>query len=215
MSTREPLSAHGRLVVGMLFVALGLLPILAAFDLGPLYRRDINGPPWLGAVAGGIFVLGGVFVFAGERARNHPLSYVLALAVIAGFAAIADWIAFGAGPRQCSAGFSGFVFTSTRAAAEIECRIAFGIGAGIMNGILVWMLADILRKAMGPSPWLDRLERIGQGVLLVSLAPILIPIFVFLISKALFEGSREYFRTGKWPRNEAFIARMKQRRKSG
>lgn len=207
-----PLSARARWFFGLFTVALGLAPMLAAFDVGPLHSRDINGPPWLGFVAGGIFVLGGLGVIAGERARNHPLSWVMFFAVIAGFAAIANWIAFGVGTRQCSVGISGFMFTTTRAAAEIECRIAFGIGAGMMNGILLWSLGGGLAKLMPGSRLARLVERVGQGVLLVALLPILVPVFAVLIAKSLFAAAREYHETGKWPRNEAFIARMKAKR---
>ena len=207
-----PLSARARWFFGLFTVALGLAPMLAAFDVGPLHSRDINGPPWLGFVAGGIFVLGGLGVIAGERARNHPLSWLMFFAVIAGFAAIANWIAFGVGMRQCSVGISSFVFASTRAAAEIECRIAFGIGAGIMNGILLWSLGSGVAKLLPGSRLARLVERVGQGVLLLALLPILVPVFAVLIAKSLFNGAREYYETGKWPRNEAFIARMKAKR---
>lgn len=206
------LSGRGRVVVGLLCLAAGTLPILAAFDVGPLHQRDINGPPWLGAVAGGVFVIAGVSLFLGEAARNHPFSYVLALVILAGFAAIGNWIAFGAGPRQCSGGISGFLFGSTRAAAELECRIAFGIGAAILDGILVWMFASALRKMVGSGPLTDALEKVGQGALLLALAPLLLPMLLYVIGKSAFEGLREYRKTGRWPRNEAFIARMKGKR---
>lgn len=198
--------------VGLLAVAAGLPPMLAAFDIGPLRASDINGPPWLGFVAGAIFVVGGLAAMAGERGRNHPLSWLAVIAILAGFAAIANWIAFGVGPRQCSVGFTSFVFTSTRAAAEMECRVAFGIGAGLMNGILLWVLGS----ALGKLPLLARparlIEKLGQGVLLIALLPIIVPVFLVIIGKSLIAGAIEYYETGKWPRNEAFIARMKAKR---
>jgi hypothetical protein len=201
-----------RLVLGLLFAAAGVLPILAAFDVGPLQQKDINGPPWLGVVAGSLFVLGGIFLMAGEKARDHPLAGVLVFAVIAGLAAIGNWIAFGPGPRACGAAFFTGIFTSSRAGGDLECRIAFGIGALIMNGILVWMLAAGLRRIMGPGPVLDRMERIGQGFLLLALAPILLPMLIFLAGKSLFEAVAHYMGTGQWPRNESFVARMKRKK---
>lgn len=208
-----PLSARMRWLVGLATVAVGVMPMLAAFDVGLLRARDINGPPWLGFVAGGIFVLGGLGVIAGERGRrDHPLSWLMVFAILAGFAAIANWIAFGVGTRQCSVGFSSFVFSSTRAAAEIECRIAFGLGAGMLDGILLWSVGHGLARMMPGSRFARLVERLGQGVLLVALLPILVPVFTVLIVKSLFDGAREYYETGRWPRNEAFIARMKAKR---
>jgi hypothetical protein len=133
--------------------------------------------------------------------------------IVGAFAAIGNWIAFGPGPRQCSGGFTAFMFTTRRMAAEIECRVAFGFGACIMNGILVWMLAAGLRKVAGPGRLADGLEKFGKGVFLLALSPILIPMLAWLIGKSALEAFLEYRRTGKWPRNEKFIARMKRKGK--
>lgn len=209
----QPPSRGVRWLIALMSLAVGVPAMLAAFDVGPLRASDINGPPWLGFVAGAIFALGGLGVLAGEKARDHPLSWLAAIGVIAGFAAIANWIAFGIGTRQCSVGFSSFVFTSTRAAAEIECRIAFGIGAGLMDGILVLVIGSALGKLLPGSRFARFVERGGQALVLIALLPILVPVFLFLIGKSLIEATREYYETGKWPRNEAFIARMKAKRK--
>jgi len=48
MNDDNPLSGNGRLVVGALCAAAGIVPILAGFDIGPLRQSDIHGP----AVAG-------------------------------------------------------------------------------------------------------------------------------------------------------------------
>lgn len=208
----KPLTPVGRLIVGLVSVLAGLFPFLAAFDIGPLGREDINGPPWLGAVAGGIFILAGVAVSLGERARDSVLSHLLVLAIIAGFAAVANWIAFGPGLRECSGGFSGFFFSSSYDAGNIECRVAFGIGAGMLNGMLIWMLAATLRKLTGPGLLPDLIEKLGKAILLLSVLPILLVLVAGLVGKSLFEAWREYRKTGKWPRNEAFIARMKKQK---
>lgn len=214
MTDSRPLSPIARLALALLCVAAGALPMLAAFDVGPLRARDINGPPWLGVAAGGVFVLAGLMLLAGERLRGHPLSWVLTFLVFAAFAAIGNWIAFGPGSRECSGSFTAFLFTRTRAAAEWECRIAFGIGACIMNGVLLWMMAHALGRLAGPGRLADGLEKLGKGMLLLGLSPILVPLLLFVLGKSLLEACTEYFRTGQWPRNEAFIARMK-RRKTG
>lgn len=70
-----PPSPAGRLVLGLICVAGGLLPILAAFDLGPLGADAINGPRWLGFLAGAIFAAGGVGVMlgSGRKAACRPM----------------------------------------------------------------------------------------------------------------------------------------------
>ncbi len=210
---QEPPSRGMRWLIALMSLAVGVPAMLAAFDVGPLRAADINGPPWLGFVAGAIFSLGGLGVLAGERARNHPLSWLLTIAVIAGFAAIANWIAFGLGTRHCTVGLTSFIVTSTRAAAELECRVAFGIGAGLMDGVLVLAIGSALGKLLPGNRVARFIERAGQLLVLVALLPILVPVFLFLIGKSLIEAAREYYETGKWPRNEAFIARMKAKRK--
>lgn len=206
----QPLSSTGRVVVGLLCIAGGVVPILAAFDLGPLGPRDIHGPPWLAAVAGGIFVLAGVGLVTNDGKRHTPLSYLLFVLILGGFAAISHWIAFGLGLRECSGGFSGFLFGG--ATAEIECRGAFAIGALMLDGALVWVLARGLRQLTGPGPVVDRLEKFGQAALLLGLAPVLLPLVLWLVGKAAFGAAATRWRTGKWPRNEDFIARQRAQR---
>lgn len=51
-------------------------------------------------------------------------------------------------------------------------------------------------------------------MLLLGLSPIMAPVFAFIIGKGLIEGFATYRAAGQWPRNEAFIARMRKRRAS-
>lgn len=59
MSQSQNLSPRAALGIGLVFVASGLFPMLAAFDIGPLSQEDINGPPWLGLAAGDVFAAAG------------------------------------------------------------------------------------------------------------------------------------------------------------
>ena len=72
MKRTQQLRPGAVLLVGLVFLAAGILPMLAAFDIGPLGREDINGPPWLGFVAGGIFSTAGLAVMAGPRSPLAP-----------------------------------------------------------------------------------------------------------------------------------------------
>jgi hypothetical protein len=58
MAEDKPMTPTERVVFGLLFVGVGIFPMLASFDIGPLRSTDINGPPWLGLVAGGVFAEG-------------------------------------------------------------------------------------------------------------------------------------------------------------
>jgi hypothetical protein len=208
-------SPVARFFLGLALCAGGLFPLLGAFDIGPLHARDINGPPWLGAVAGGIFVVAGILMWIGDAATRRPwLGGALMFLVLMGFASIGNWIAFGVGPRQCSGGISGMLFTSSNA-AEIECRAAFGIGALLLDGILVWALGIGLCKVGMDGRLPLWIQKIGQGMLLIALAPILLLLFVVTMGRALFESFLVYRHTGRWPRNEEFIRRKKKEAESG
>lgn len=59
MKRTQQLTPGAALVIGLLFVACGVPPMLAAFDLGPLSAQDIDGPPWLGFAAAGLAIMAG------------------------------------------------------------------------------------------------------------------------------------------------------------
>ncbi|MFH0933591.1 MAG: hypothetical protein V1879_00120, partial [Pseudomonadota bacterium] len=75
-----PLTPRGRFWFGLTFVAFGIMPMLATFDIGPLGTADINGPPWLGLASGGVFVAAGLAVMAGPG--RPVLNGILAILVI-------------------------------------------------------------------------------------------------------------------------------------
>lgn len=213
-SRHNSLSPRARLGFGLLCLAAGILPALASFDVGPLGREAINGPAWLGAAAGGVFIVAGIALMLGEDGSrsDHPLSYVLLACILGAFAAIANWIAFGPGPRECTMAVVGFAFESDSPANGIACRAGFGIGAGILDGFMIWLAAGALQKFGAPSAIVTALERFGMIVLGLSLMPIALPLILFLVGKSLIAGFATYCATGKWLRNEAFIARMKAKR---
>lgn len=214
MTQQKPLSPMARIIFGLLCIASGVMPVLAAFDLGPLDRGAIHGPSWLGATAGGILILGGIALLLGQRPRPDSFSYVLFVLIFGAFAAIGNWIAFGPGPRQCEVAIVGSLFESASVANEITCRVGFGIGAAIMDGVLIWMAAGTLRRLAGPGLLPTWIERVGLALLALGLAPIVLPALLFLIGRSLPEAFAHYRATGRWPRNESFIARMKKKRAS-
>jgi hypothetical protein len=206
------LSPKARFCFGLLCVMAGVLPVLASFDIGPLGRAAINGPAWLGAAAGGAFIIAGIALLLGEDGSrsDHPLSYVLVGCVLGALAASANWIAFGPGPRECTLFID--AFERAEPANSVLCRTGFAIGAGILDGFLIWLAAGTVQKFGAPGTIATALERLGLIVLGVALAPIALPLAVILLGKALLVALVTYCATGKWPRNESFIARMKAKR---
>jgi hypothetical protein len=163
-------------------------------------------------VAGGIFIAGGIALMLGDRFRNSIVSYGLFALMIASFAAVANWIAFGPGPRQCTVAFAGLFFEAGSAANEIACRAGFGLGAGMLDGFVLTMVALALRQIGGPGALPTLIEKLGIGLMLLSLAPILLPVLLILIAKSCVEAFITWRKTGQWPRNESFIRRMNARR---
>jgi hypothetical protein len=212
MATPGTLSPTVRLIIGLICIAGGAMPMLAAFDVGPLGSSAINGPLWLGFLAGAVFMAGGIAVILGERLRNSALSYGIVALIVGAFAAIANWIAFGPGPRACAIAFAGLLFESGSWGNEIACRAGFGIGAALLDGFVLWMIAGALRNISGPGPVPNAIEKLGAAVLLLALAPIILPMLLFPIGRIFIEGFATWRATGRWPGNEAFIQRMKAKR---
>ena len=201
-----PGAAH---LIGLLFVAVGILPMLAAFDIGPLGRADINGPPWLGFVGGGIFVAAGLAIIAGPQ--SPLLTHLFGTLSLAGLAAIANWIAFGAGERACSGGISLPGLWAGGDLSGLACRVPFGFGALITDAFLCWMLVSLLQKALGGPPRLAGLLKAAEWLILASLAPILLVLLIAILMGGAVGALKTRLSTGAWPRNEAFIARQKAR----
>jgi hypothetical protein len=211
MATEGMPSPLVRILLGLLCLAGGAVPMLAAFDLGPLDSGAINGPPWLGFLAGAVFVVAGIALFLGERLRHGVLSHGLLALILGVFAAIGSWVAFGPGPRACTIAFEGFLF-DTAWANDIVCRVGFGIGAVMVDGMVLVAIAATLRALLGPGALPRAIETLGVVLILIALAPILLPTLLFGVGRILLESYATWRATGRWPRNEGFIRRMKAKR---
>jgi hypothetical protein len=210
-SDQRPLSPAGRVIVGLAALAAGVLPILAALDLGPLHHEDIHGPPWIAGAAGAAFVLAGLAIVIGSSARMRWLGSLAGLLCVAALAAVGNWIAFGVGERQCTGTLSAFFWTSSRVAGNLECRLAFGIGAALLDGMLLWGAGAALVTHFGAALLPRAIQAIGKAIVLTALAPFLLVLVVAVLAKGLAASAREYWQTGRWPRNEGLRARLRGR----
>jgi hypothetical protein len=209
MKRTQQLGPGATHLIGLVFVVAGILPMLAAFDIGPLGRADINGPPWVGFAAGAIFSSAGLALIAGPQA---PLAGGLfGVLALAGLAAIGNWVAFGPGPRACSGSISLSWLWGAADFSGLACRISFGLGALITDAFLCWMIVSLLQKALGGPPRLARLLKAAEWLIMASLVPILLPLLLFLVAGAALGAIRTRRTTGAWSRNEEFIARQKAR----
>ncbi len=181
--------------------------MLAAFDIGPLGQDDINGPPWLGFVAGGIFATAGLSIMAGTRSSRA--ANLLGLLALAGLAMIGNWIAFGAGERVCSGSISLSLMWSESDFSGLGCRIPFGLGALITDAFLCYMIVATLQKALGGPPRLARLLKAAEWLIVASISPFILLLAIMGIGSAAVGALKTRWTTGAWPRNESFIARQK------
>ena len=207
MDQSQKLTPRAALVVGLIFVASGIFPMLAAFDIGPLSQEDINGPPWLGFVAGGVFASAGLGVMAGPR--SSMAANLFGLLSLAGLAMIGNWIAFGAGERVCSGSISLPVAWTETDFSGLGCRIPFGLGALITDAFLCYLIVSMAQKALGGPPRLARLLKAAEWLIVASISPFILLLAVIGIGSAVVGALKTRWTTGAWPKNEAFIARQK------
>ena len=154
MDPRQAVRTKAQVLLGVVCIVFGALPALVALGLAPAPATS-PAPPWVGALAGLIFVVGGVCLLVGAargaRAADarlslgapawaSPLQYLVVLGVCAAFATLLSWIAFGPGERaflmRAGAGWG--------PAPEILGRAVFGLAAAA-----VWLcVAMILLAAL-------------------------------------------------------------------
>ncbi len=177
-----------RALVGGLVALAGVMVILAALDVAPFDQASRHAPRWVVMLAGGLFVLAGVVVWTqgspGAQAAGHAVAY----AMVIGLAAVVDWVAFGPGTRACTSTLSFFGFGTWRRAPDLECRIAFGIGALMTDAIVLMMAADAARRLLGPGLWVTALERAGRAGLVVTISPFLLLLVILMLVRAGWEG---------------------------
>lgn len=158
---------------------------------------SVNGPWWLGFAAGGVFAAAGLAVGVQETPVGVWVGPVAMGLVLLGFAAIGNWIAFGAGPRACGGGVSFLFFSGSRAVGELECRAAFGVGAVIIDGLLVTSALKGVAKLTGPGAWSGRLDRAADAVLFLALSPVLLLATLLAAAASFWSAVRERMGWGR------------------
>jgi hypothetical protein len=208
MAEDKPMTPTARVIFGLLFVGVGIFPMLASFDIGPLRSTDINGPPWLGLVAGGVFAAGGLAVLAGERLA--PVRDLMIFSLLLGLAALGNWVAFGAGERVCT-GVSLAGIGLGGSLRGIACRIPFAVGALTMIGVVVLVSVAMLQTRLGGPPALARSKSAAETFLFVCLSPVLAVLAVAVIVPQVVIAVWTRCTSGAWPRNEGFMRRQRER----
>ena len=161
ISEQEPspdgreMSRRAAIVLGALVAAVGLGVLALAFWGS---GEKFHAPRWVIAACGGAFVFFGgwtavVYALGYDPRRSEetlppPLVQLAFFAPgLAMFALPFHWVAFGPGPRAFSGSFSlPFVAVSQRS-GEMSGRILFGIGAVLIDLMILGICVKLIRRA--------------------------------------------------------------------
>jgi hypothetical protein len=150
MPDSRQLSPIGTLALGVACSLVGTFLVLLALGRFGAAPWAEGTPPWIGALAGVVFLLGGMALIVGyviegaapgaDLRPGTPFGvrltqYLLGLGITTSLAIIASWVAFGPGPRYFRTGgtIGGLV------ADETFGRAVFGLGA-----VLVWLFVALV-----------------------------------------------------------------------
>lgn len=149
------MSRRTAIVLGAVVAAVGF-GVLALSVWAP--DEKFHAPRWVVAACGGAFVFFGgwtavVYALGYDPRRSEetlppPLVQLAFFAPgLAMFALPFHWVAFGPGPRAFSGSFSlPFVMVSQRS-GEMSGRIMFGIGAVLIDLMILGICVKLIRKA--------------------------------------------------------------------
>ena len=161
ISEQEPspdgreMSRRAAIVLGALVAAVGLGVLALAFWGS---GEKFHAPRWVIAACGGAFVFFGgwtavVYALGYDPRRSEetlPPPLVQLAFFVPGIVFLAlpfHWVAFGPGPRAFSGSFSLPFLWISRRSGELSGRVAFGIGAVVMDLIVVAITVTLLRRA--------------------------------------------------------------------
>lgn len=152
MAETNQLSRGGALVMGGLFVASGVIPLL----LGATHPRPSAGndaPKWIGIAVCAMFILAGISIVLdyaiaggispdGDFAAGTPMAIRIANlalgSVIVGLmTAVFGWVAFGPGTRHFTATLTLPFMPIRWRSNELTGRIAFGVASVLMAAAFI------------------------------------------------------------------------------
>jgi hypothetical protein len=155
--------------------AAGAFPLLDALEVFPGSASRMSAPRWVVLLAASLFVFAGFYVLLLAligAARARAFGMVLGLAMFVGLGAVAHWVAFGSGERQCGGGISAMGIGVAGPVPDWECRAAFGYGALLMDFLFLRGTAWWIGRRHPGGPSIRALEKVsewGMGLLLLPL----------------------------------------------
>lgn len=149
------MSRNGAIALGLGVALVGAVIVAVAL----FGRADgFHAPRWVVASIGGAFLffggwLAAVYALGYDPRRPQetlPSAGIQLVVFVPGlllFAAPFHWIAFGRGPRAFSSTFSLPFLSVSRRASEMSGRVMFGLGALLIDAILVTAVIRLVRTA--------------------------------------------------------------------
>lgn len=174
----------GRILFGSAFAVPGLLILGVGLRVVDVDPASVHAPHWLIAVLGGMFVVVGVWLYSRGTRVEPLLEAVVGPAALGGLLTALHWVAFGPGVRSCSGGITLPFVSAWRAVGGLECRMAFGFGALLFDGVLLSAGLSQLADHWLEGPSAKVADVLSKGVLLVAVAPLLPLLLVAFAFKA-------------------------------
>jgi hypothetical protein len=173
-----------RLLFGALFAAPGLLIVGIGTGAIQVDPSSVHAPYWLIAMIGGMFSVVGVWLASRDTRVEPFLKPVVGPVVLFGLLTALHWVAFGPGVRECTGSVAIPFFSNSRQAGGLECRLAFGYGAVLFDGLFLSAgLSQLARKRLtGGAQALT--EKASSTVLLVAIAPLLPVVLLAMAGKS-------------------------------
>ena len=170
-SPPEANAAHGRRAHAWMSAAtagagLSLLWLSSGIDADEAPRGVV-------ALVGAVFLGAAVALWPATRRLPRWMSAVATLVIVGGLCVLANWVAFGPGLRACTGAFTGWL-PFAWASSDMECRIAFGFGALLLNGVVLYGACHALAKRFPASRALALAEKAAVLLILLPLAPLLL-----------------------------------------
>ncbi len=153
-------SSRGTTWVGALIGLMGLGILFVALDIIPTDPARFQAPHWVVGAAGLAFFLAGIAVLtapprgtpeaaaAGSRFTSW-WTFALGLGIVGAMAAVANWVAFGPGPRKFQGGIAIPFVAVYGPTSEWSGRAMFGVGAVLIDLFLLWIVVRGLRDLLG------------------------------------------------------------------
>jgi hypothetical protein len=168
------MSLGGRLVMGGAFTLAGIAMEAVALGMIPVDPSSIHAPMWVIGTAATVFILPGLWILFAGTTVGRVLEVVVGPVVLVGLLSVLHWVAFGAGVRQCTGGFSIPFFSARGPVGDLECRVAFGYGALLFDGILAGTILSSFAKKKLEGRSLRLADGVASALIFIPLAPFIL-----------------------------------------